>query len=523
MPSLKLPLKVRAAIELELRRRRREAESSEPPVWTPYPDSPQYAAFHSEADVIGFGGAAGGGKSQWLLGMGGTKHYRSTIFRREAVQLAGLIEDSKKLFLNHGSFNGQSLIWRDLPGDRILEFAHVQHPDDWRKHMGRAKGFIGFDELTHFLEAQFWALLGWLRTDRPGLKPQVGCTFNPPTNAEERWVIDVFAPWLDRAHANPAMPGEIRYYARVDGERIERPDGTPFVHDGETITPLGWTFFPARLDDNPIYKATGYGAQLQSLPEPLRSQLLYGDFDSATSDDPWQIIPTAWIEAAMLRWKQSGGSRYDHRGFSATCIGHDVAHGGKDATVNAIRYGNWFAPLDVHPGTSTPTGEAAAMTIVPLYSGTAKVHVDAIGYGASSYERLRDMPIIGDNVYPINASGASEYFEGSGLYKCSNMRAEMYWRFRDALDPARGSTLMLPDDRELLVELAAARYKIDRRGLSVEEKADIKKRIGRSPDKADAVCMAILPTPARASNDLRIHVAPNPIGRDRGSKRRSWG
>ena len=32
------------------------------------------------------------------------------------------------------------------------------------------------------------------------------------------------------------------------------------------------------MTDNPYYMASGYIATLQSLPEPLRSQMLFGDF-----------------------------------------------------------------------------------------------------------------------------------------------------------------------------------------------------------------------------------------------------
>jgi hypothetical protein len=59
------------------------------------------------------------------------------------------------------------------------------------------------------------------------------------------------------------------------------------------------TFIPSRVSDNPYLMGTGYMTQLQSLPEPLRSQMLYGDFKAGVQDDPWQVIPTAWVEAAM--------------------------------------------------------------------------------------------------------------------------------------------------------------------------------------------------------------------------------
>src|SRR5262249_58022080 len=86
-------------------------------------------------------------------------------------------------------------------------------------------------------------------------------------------------------HPRPAKPGEIRWYAMVDGREVEREDGQEFIHKGETIRPKSRTFIPARLLDNPYLMATGYGATLQALPEPLRSQLLYGDFSIGRPDD----------------------------------------------------------------------------------------------------------------------------------------------------------------------------------------------------------------------------------------------
>ncbi len=59
------------------------------------------------------------------------------------------------------------------------------------------------------------------------------CAGNPPTTAEGDWVIRFWAPWLDRAHPNPAIPGELRWFATIGGRDVERPDGTEFIHDGE--------------------------------------------------------------------------------------------------------------------------------------------------------------------------------------------------------------------------------------------------------------------------------------------------
>jgi hypothetical protein len=116
------------------------------------------------------------------------------------------------------------------------------------------------------------------------------------------------------------------------------------------------------------------------------------------------------------------------------------------------------------------------------------VNVDVIGYGSSSYDSLIGM---GYNAQPINVSSASRYQDKSGKLTMVNLRAELYWRMRDALDPENNSTICLPDDSELLRDLCSARYKPLAGGkIQIESKDDIKKRIGRSPDKGDAVLMA---------------------------------
>jgi len=72
-----------------------------------------------------------------------------------------------------------------------------------------------------------------------------------------------------------------------------------------------------------------------------------------------------------------------------------------------------------------------------------------------------------------------------------NLRAELYWMLRDALDPENNSTIALPDDPELLRDLCSARYVPMAGGkVKVESKDEIKARIGRSPDKGDAVLLA---------------------------------
>jgi hypothetical protein len=533
--SPRMTPEVKAAFEAVRQRRISSNAFTEKPLWTPDEfNIPQQNAFNSLADFTGFGGSAGSGKSETALGIACRQHKRSVIFRRESVQLGGLLERARELFTGHGDFVGQPYpVWRNLPGDRSIRFSHAQHPGDEFKEQGKPKDFIAFDELPHFRESQFWNIVGWLRTADPNQRTRVFAGFNPPMNADERWVIDLFGPWLDRKHPNPAMPGELRWrYRNTDGKLVEVEDGSPIeqtMRDGkvELIYPKSWTFFPARLSDNRYYANSGYGSQLQQLPEPLRSQLLYGDFDAAITDDPWQIIPTRWIIDAMERWKRGGGDNHDLRGFSPDVISQDVAQGGKDKTVNARKYGHWICSLDKHEGKDTPDGPSAAKTVTRWHSGNSRIYIDATGgHGGSSYDQLR-YPAphgygLGDVVYPLNFSSGSDLRDRSGLLKMANLRAEMMYRTAMALDPDQpgGSSICLPDDPELLQDLAAARYEIRGETYKVESKDEIKKRIGRSPDCGDAVMMLFLPIPSRAANDSTVRMAPNKINwRNPGLKR----
>jgi hypothetical protein len=165
------------------------------------------------------------------------------------------------------------------------------------------------------------------------------------------------------------------------------------------------------------------------------------------------------------------------------------AYGGADATVVAPRYGPWFGPLKKYHGRATDSGPKAAHLVLREHDGAAKVHVDAIGYGASCYDCLRDQ--LGKLAVAVNVAAACEEFDGTRKYHLTNVRTAMYWRLREALDPESGDDLMLPPDPELLADLTAARFEVRASGIAVEAKEKIKERLGRSPDCADAVALAL--------------------------------
>ena len=362
-----------------------------------------------------------------------------------------------------------------------------------------------FDEATNFLESQVRFLLGWLRTTVANQRCQALLTFNPPTNAEGRWVMSYFAPWLDDKHPAPAMPGELRWFATIDGADQVCEDGTPFEHDGETITPQSRTFIPSRVSDNPYLTGTGYLAQLQSLPEPLRSQMLKGDFMAGVEDDPWQVIPTLWVDQAMARWSP----RLANKGYMDS-MGVDVARGGSDETIIYRRHGAWFDEAIVYPGTSTPDGPTLMAHVLSARRDRAPVHIDIIGWGASPYDFLvqNEIQTLGIN----NSERSGQYTKDANL-TLVNRRAELWWRMREALDPKVLDPISLPPDNKLRADLCAPLWKLTPSGIMVELKEEIRKRIGRSPDRGDAAVMALMATMKRSERGPSRYGAKGASGR----------
>jgi hypothetical protein len=468
------------------------------PLWIPQV-GPQMAALQSEADILFYGGTAGGGKTDLLLGAALTQQEHSIIFRREAVQLIGLEERMTKILGTRNGYNSQSGLWR-LPGDRVMELGSVKEPDDWMKYQGRAHDLKGFDEITHFLESQFRTLIGWMRTDNPNVRQRVICAGNPPTSAEGEWVIRFWAPWLDPQHPNPAKPGELRWFVTDEqGKDMEVPGPEPVLVGKEWMKPKSRTFISADVDDNLFLQITGYKATLQALPEPLRSQMLHGDFMAGRNDPVWQLIPTDWVKAAQARWQPKTAKG------EMTVMGFDPARGGIDKSCAARRHGQWFDELVSAPGAVTKDGPTAAGFVVPLVRNGACICVDSIGIGSSALDFIQGLNL---NVYAVNGSESSNAMTKAGNLRFRNRRAEMYWLLREALDPTNPDPIALPPDLELLADLTAVRYKVVTMGkdaaIQIRSKDEIREALGRSPDKGDSVAMTFvqgIPPPNSARND----------------------
>lgn len=261
-------------------------------VWRPTP-GPQMRFLQSAADEVLYGGAAGGGKSDALLAEAlrqvASREYRAILFRRsfpELEQAKGLIDRSKELYPACQGIYGEMRHRWAFPSGALVDFGHMQRDDDRLKYQGAAFAYVAFDELTHFTERQYLYLFSRNRAaGGAGLRCYVRAGTNPGGPGHE-WVKRRWGAWLDRKHPDPANPGELRWYARVndvDTEvSLEHPDAK------------SRTFIPAFVRDNPYLAGTEYERNLKLLPLVERKRLLEGDWDIMAAAG--NVFKREWFE-----------------------------------------------------------------------------------------------------------------------------------------------------------------------------------------------------------------------------------
>lgn len=202
-------------------------------------------------------------------------------------------------------------------------------------------------------------------------------------------------------------------------------------------------------------------------------------------DELRRVIPMSWIRAAQARWI----ANRDKPLGKMTSLGIDVAQGGGDKTVCAPLHTTRFEPLTAIPGVDTKDGPAVAGRVVSLLRDDAVCVVDlGGGWGGSTLTHLKThlkLPAIG-----VNPAAGSARKSRDGKYRFRNVRAQLFWMFREALNPITGENMELPPDEELAQDLASPEFEVTLTGILIESKDDIRKRLGRSPDRGDAVLLA---------------------------------
>jgi len=226
---------------------------------------------------------------------------------------------------------------------------------------------------------------------------------------------------------------------------------------------------------------------------PLFISRVLGDFPE---EDDGTLFRLSDLEAAVGR--ELGSEDPTVR------FGVDVARFGPDASALAVWRGR--ALVGVHARRGLDTMAVASWIAAEVNrQKPARVAVDVIGLGAGVVDRLRQL---GHHVKAVNVGASASR---SDLF--ANSRSELFWRVREALEKGE---ISLPRDDDLLAELSAFRYGFSNRGrITLEPKEDTNRRVGRSPDLADAMVLGYSEAPIELKmwgyEELTVDARPVPL------------
>lgn len=223
-----------------------------------------------------YGGAAGGGKSDALL-MAALQYaeypgYKALLLRKTFADLSqadGLLDRSREWLTGRADWNEGRHRWT-FPSGAILEFGHMQYSKDRYSYQGAAYDFVGFDEVTHFEEADYIYLFSRMRQREGALFPlRMRAASNPPPNPDNHWTTNRFI--------------------------LKKPD--PSRLDETEAERRSRICIPAKVEDNPGLDVDGYDQALRQLDPQTYAQLRHGDW-MARQPGNW-VFDSEAIDAAV--------------------------------------------------------------------------------------------------------------------------------------------------------------------------------------------------------------------------------
>ncbi len=252
---------------------------------------PQHQLMESPADIVIYGGGAGGGKSFGLLldplRYNSVPGFGAVFFRRtypQITSIGGLWMTSMSIYPHAGGRPRSGPHEWVFDNDVVYKMSHLQHDADVLDWQGSQIPYIGWDELTHFSEYVFFYMLSRNRS-ACGVAPCIRATCNPDPDS---WVKRLISWWLDPKTGFPIAErsGVLRWFTRVGDDTVwgDSPDELPPMRtpDGVLIPPKSLTFIASKVYDNKILlkRDPGYLGNLMSLARVEREQLLEGNWNA---------------------------------------------------------------------------------------------------------------------------------------------------------------------------------------------------------------------------------------------------
>jgi len=418
--------------------------------------NPKQMEFHkADATYILYGGALFGGKTAALIneGLQLSLDYPGNdglLIRKTWPSFRDTVLPQMEKFIPDdlaADWNQSEKIIRLINKSKIRYGGLGERPEDWKKKMSGEYGWIAIDQAEDFTENEFRMLSRTLRLTIPGY--DIKYKFLLSCNPDPGWLKKLF---------------------------IEAP-GKDFL------------YIPALPQDNAKNLPAGYIDRMKDMLTPKQQQaLLDGDWEAI--GDPDNVYPYSDVKKAIER-------KLDPT--PPVELGVDVAREGDDSTVITTREGLVVRIRHRAKGHDTMRTAGEVWKVVDRMAQKWKdrikemsIKVDTIGVGGGVYDRLKEekgkwQRKLRVKINLISINGAKKPRDP---IKFKNLRSEIHWGLREVLP-----YLDLPEDSELASQLNSIKYKINSAGqILIIPKPEIKKRLGRSPDDAEAVIYALAQT-----------------------------
>lgn len=390
-------------------------------VFRPQP-GPQTSFLACPADVVVFGGSAGGGKT-YALQLEMVRHHKEADFtglvlRRKMPQIespGGLWDTSRPILTAFGARpRGKPTYDARFPSTALIKFSHLEQEKDLDNYQGAEIAFIAFEEATQFTRRQFNYMLSRNRS-RCSVRGYMRLTCNPDPDS---YVAELVAWYLDDGgFPHPDKSGRIRYFAQEDGDayiwgatREEVVEQSPRIQEEireglgsiEELV-LSFAFIPAKLEDNPalIAKDPGYRAKLNALSYVDRMRLLGGNWfvrESAGTmfrREWFNLVDDYPRDARIVRYWDLAGSK---RRRSDPTAGVKVAE--KDGRFWLLdvknRKGNPHETEGMIGFTAAEDGHAVDIGIEQEIGGASLFAIDALQRGVLKGFSVYPVPIRGE-------------------------------------------------------------------------------------------------------------------------------
>jgi hypothetical protein len=385
---------------------------------------------------------------------------------------------SKVLTTAPTNFQVEKLIWAEV--NNFIEKAVIPYPQFWHplnKELKIAPDHfaIGFssDENINYqgLHSENFLLVG---DEAAGIEEGVYTAIETLMAGEGAHMLLISNP--DSLSGTFYKSHEMKAFHKFTISAFSTPNFTAYNITLDDIKNGNWEEklrgkhlpFPALI--SPEWVALVYDKWGHSDTSPMFVAKVLGEFPKSATD---ALIPVEFMNQACKRDARTHGTRQ---------WGLDVARMGNDSSVLRYRRGEHLEITEELNKFDLVDLTEWSARIINRVDRNAPIAVDAVGLGSGVFDMLRRQQHLNVFEYKGNSSSHDE--------DCVNQRSEFFWHLRRLFVDGKISGNIDPETKE---ELSAMSYHIERGMVRVDKKDKIKKKINRSPDRADALMLCYAP------------------------------